>query len=73
MAALPIEWGVQRYSFAPACEDFFGAEKLTSFQINSLNGKSYALAVNNGPNSLHGGVNGWGKQVWETSESVSAS
>lgn len=34
-------------------------------QIDSLNNKSYALAKNNGVNSLHGGVKGWGKRVWE--------
>lgn len=30
----------------------------------SLNGQSYELAKNNGPNNLHGGEKGWGKQVW---------
>lgn len=31
----------------------------------TLNGKEYKLAVNNGPNSLHGGVKGFDKKVWE--------
>lgn len=30
-----------------------------------LNGKEYKLAANNGPNSLHGGPQGWGKQIWD--------
>ncbi len=28
-----------------------------------LDGKTYKLAANNGPNALHGGVHGWGEQV----------
>ena len=31
----------------------------------TLNGKEYTLAVNNGPNSLHGGVKGFDKVVWQ--------
>lgn len=30
----------------------------------SLDGKEYTLAVNNGPNALHGGLKGFDKQVW---------
>ena len=29
-----------------------------------LDGKTYHLPINNGPNSLHGGTNAWNKQVW---------
>ena len=47
---------------------FFGenigrvANRISGAKINDLNGKSYSLAANNGPNSLHGGVEGWGKK-----------
>lgn len=35
--------------------------------LQNLNGQSYKLAVNDGdyPNSLHGGLRGWGKQDFE--------
>ncbi len=33
-----------------------------------LNGKSYTLAKNNGENHLHGGPNGFFKQIWNASE-----
>lgn len=51
---------------------FFGetigrvANRIAGAKIDSINGgKSYTLAANNGPNSLHGGVVGWGKRVWD--------
>ncbi|OQO08067.1 hypothetical protein B0A48_06860 [Cryoendolithus antarcticus] len=55
---------------------FFGetigrvANRISGAKINSLNGKSYPLAVNNGPNTLHGGVNGWGKVDFEGPKDV---
>ena len=31
----------------------------------TLNGQEYTLAVNNGPNALHGGLKGFDKVVWQ--------
>ena len=34
----------------------------------TLDGKTYTLPANNGPNSLHGGMNGFDKAVWTIAE-----
>lgn len=50
---------------------FFGenigryANRISGAKINKLNGKSYDLVANNGPNTLHGGGQGWGKKDFE--------
>ncbi len=38
--------------------------------VFTLNGVTYCLDANNGPNSLHGGVKGFDKQVWEVKEAT---
>ncbi|MBR3866271.1 MAG: galactose mutarotase [Butyricicoccus sp.] len=39
----------------------------------TLNGKTYQLALNNGPNHLHGGPGGYSKRVWEIAEITESS
>lgn len=34
----------------------------------TLNGENYTLAVNNGPNHLHGGLKGFDKAIWDSEE-----
>ncbi|KAJ2898405.1 uncharacterized protein MKZ38_003957 [Zalerion maritima] len=41
------------------------ANRIKGAKIDNVNGKSYTLVANNGPNNLHGGVNGWGKKIWD--------
>ena len=55
---------------------FFGetigriANRVSNAKINDLNGKSYQLAANNGPNSLHGGDLCWGKREFDGPSTV---
>src|SRR5476649_514242 len=39
----------------------------------ALDGTTYALATNEGPNTLHGGPDGFSKRTWEIAEQSAAS
>ena len=36
----------------------------------SIDGREYTLPVNNGPNTLHGGIKGFDKQIWAAKETT---
>ncbi|KAG6010559.1 hypothetical protein E4U21_005912 [Claviceps maximensis] len=40
------------------------ANRIRGAKLDAVNGKSYPLDANDGPNTLHGGSVGWGKRVW---------
>jgi aldose 1-epimerase len=65
-----IALGFDDFAPYPDKSPYFGAvvgrygNRIAKGQFE-LEGKSYQLAVNNGPNSLHGGIHGFDKQIWQ--------
>ena len=60
------------YNDAPFFGETIGrtSNRIKNATINSLNGRSYKLAANNGPNSLHGGNIGFGKRPFNGPQPV---
>lgn len=58
-------------AYAKSNPGYFGetigrvANRISGAKIDGLNGKSYSFAANNGPNTLHGGPQGWGKRTFD--------
>lgn len=55
---------------------FFGAtigrvaNRLKNGLLENVNGQTYQLAINNAPNSLHGGNLGWSKRIWDGPKAI---
>lgn len=45
--------------------------RIKDAKLTNLNGKNYPLAANDGPNCLHGGLQGWGKRIFDGPSKVS--
>ena len=61
----PSEYEQHRTFFGAICGRF--ANRIAEGKFK-LHGKSYQLAVNDGPNHLHGGPNGFAFRVWDVAE-----
>ena len=59
------EWQTQETYFNAICGRVANRIKDGRF---TLDGKEYPLPINNGPNSLHGGVEGFNAKLWEVVE-----
>ncbi|RKF76534.1 Bifunctional protein GAL10 [Golovinomyces cichoracearum] len=67
----PTQHHYQKYN-----SPFFGetigrvANRVANAEINSLNHRHYPLTKSDGEHSLHGGLVGWGKRIWDGPRSV---
>lgn len=61
----PEEWGTQETYFNAICGRVANRIGGGTFEID---GVTYHLPVNNGPNSLHGGLEGFNAKIWEVVE-----
>jgi aldose 1-epimerase len=69
----PLVLGFDRFDDYPVHSPYMGAiagryaNRIANAKF-TLGGKAYTLAANNGPNSLHGGVKGFDKHIWQVKE-----
>ncbi len=72
-----VALGFDNFADYEARNPYFGcitgryANRIANGQF-TLDGQTYSLAVNNGPNHLHGGLQGFNKKVWAAQEIKSA-
>ena len=59
------EWKTKETYFNAICGRVANRIKDGKFE---LDGKTYTLPINNGPNSLHGGIEGFNAKIWEVVE-----
>ena len=59
------EWRTQETYFNAICGRVANRIKDGRF---TLDGETYQLPINNGPNSLHGGIEGFNAKIWEVVE-----
>lgn len=72
-----VTLGFDKFDNYPTKSPYFGCiAGRTGNRIKNgkfmLDGKEYTLAVNNGPNNLHGGLKGFDKQMWSVISKPSA-
>ena len=64
------EWCTKETYFNAICGRVANRTKDGVFELRDPNGEPrvYHLPINNGPNSLHGGIEGFNAKIWEVVE-----